>query len=506
MTATKATGDVAATSSPPALAAAELLRRRDAEDSLLHFTKYTFPTYRPDPVHDLMASTLDRVLAGEIKRLMIFAPPQHGKSQLVSVHLPAFWLGRRPNDPLIITSYGSSLAERKSREARNLVESQEYRRIFEGVTTAQDSRAVNDWKLAYPHRGGVLAAGVGGPVTGAGALCGIIDDPHKDWKETQSLTVRNGVWEWWKGTFRTRIWEDGAVILIMTRWHSDDLAGRLLSSQADLWTVLRLPALAETQDERDEANRRVGMPLGQLDPLGRLPGEALAPGRFSRETLLEIKRDVGSLVWSAEYQGSPTALEGTVFKRDWFRTVGAAPREARRVRYWDKAGTAGGGAFTAGVLLAIDNDNRVYIEDVQRGQWSALERETTIAQTALQDAIKYGDVRWREGGAEYDIWDYGVDIWLEQEPGSSGKDSAESTLRNLIGFNARAETATGSKDVRLEPFRAQCEAKNVYLVQGPWIPAYLDELAEIPNGTYRDQSDATSGAFNKATKTTWLLA
>lgn len=318
--------------------------------------------------------------------------------------------------------------------------------------------------------------------------------------------MRNRVWDWWKGTFRTRIWEGGAVVLVMTRWHADDLAGRLLSDQANLWTVLRLPALAETQEERDEANRRAGLPLGQPDPLGRSPGEALAPTRFSRDALLSIKRDVGSLVWSAEYQGSPTTLEGTVFKRSWFRTVGAAPREARRVRYWDKAATPGGGAFSAGVLLAIDNDNRVFIEDVQRGQWSALERERIIKETALQDAIKYGDVRWKNGGEDYDIWDYGVDVWIEQEPGSSGKEAAESTIRNLIGFSIRAETPTGSKDVRLEPFRAQCEGGNVFLVVGPWNPAYLDELAEIPNGAYRDQSDASSGAFNKASKQTWLLA
>ena len=491
---------------PQALAAAELLRRRNAEDSLLHFTKYTFGTYKADPFHEMVAGTLDRVVAGEIDRLMIFAPPQSGKSQLTSVHLPAYWLGRRPDDPVIITSYGSNLAEGKSRDARNLVESPEYRRVFEDVITAQDSRAVNEWNLAAPHRGRVIAAGVGGPVTGFGAKLGIIDDPHANWEQAQSLTMRNRVWDWWKGTFRTRIWEGGAVVLVMTRWHADDLAGRLLSDQANLWTVLRLPALAETQDERDEANRRAGLPLGLPDPLGRSPGEALAPTRFSRQALLGIKRDVGSLVWSAEYQGSPTTLEGTVFKRSWFRTVGAAPREARRVRYWDKAGTPGGGAFSAGVLLAIDNDNRVFIEDVQRGQWSALEREQIIKETALRDAIKYGDVRWKNDGEDYDIWDYGVDVWIEQEPGSSGKEAAESTIRNLVGFNIRAETPTGSKDVRLEPFRAQCEGGNVFLVVGPWNPAYLDELSEIPNGAYRDQSDASSGAFNKASKQTWLLA
>ena len=233
---------------PQALAAAELLRRRNAEDSLLHFTKYTFGTYKADPFHEMVAGTLDRVVAGEIDRLMIFAPPQSGKSQLTSVHLPAYWLGRRPDDPVIITSYGSNLAEGKSRDARNLVESPEYRRVFEDVITAQDSRAVNEWNLAAPHRGRVIAAGVGGPVTGFGAKLGIIDDPHANWEQAQSLTMRNRVWDWWKGTFRTRIWEGGAVVLVMTRWHADDLAGRLLSDQANLWTVLRRPALAETQD------------------------------------------------------------------------------------------------------------------------------------------------------------------------------------------------------------------------------------------------------------------
>lgn len=483
----------------------ELLRAAESI-SLADLIAYTFHGYRADPVHHLVMRHLEEVVAGRVDRLMIFAPPQHGKSLLASVYLPVYHLARHPDAPIIIASYGATLAENKSRQARDLVESEACQRLYPYLDTARDSRSVQQWRLAAPYRGQVVAAGVGGPITGHGALLGVIDDPHENWEQAQSLTMRDRVWDWWRGTFRTRIWEGGRVVLIMTRWHTDDLAGRLLSDQRDEWTVLRLPALAETQEERDEANRRLGLPAGLPDPLGRAPGEPLAPSRFSREALLRIRREVGSLVWAAEYQGSPTVQEGLMFKRSWFQIVGAAPRSARRVRYWDKAATPGGGAYTAGVLVAMDDEGRVYVEDVKRGQWSVWEREQIIKQTALEDAMRYGDVRWKEGGKEYEIWDYGVDIWLEQEPGASGVESAQATIRNLAGFNARAEVPGGSKDVRLEPFRAQAEAGNVYLVQGPWVPAYLDELAALPNGAYRDQADATAGAFNKLNKAAWLLA
>ena len=328
-----------------------------------------------------------------------------------------------------------------------------------------------------------MAAGVGGPITGHGARLGIIDDPFENWEQAQSPTIRDKVWEWWRTTFRTRIWEDGAIVLIMTRWHEDDLAGRLLREQADRWAVLRLPALAETQEERDENDRRLGLPTGRLDPLGRRPGEPLCPKRFSLEALEEIRRDVGPLAWAAEYQGVPRAPEGNRFKRHWFPIVDAAPVQARRVRYWDKAGTAGGGAYTAGVLMA-EAEGIYYIEDVVRGQWSAGQREQVIRQTAELDRQKYGNT---------------VQIWIEQEPGSGGKESAENTIRNLAGFPVFADRVTGDKDIRLEPFAAQAEAGNVRLVRGPWNGVYIEELCAIPNGPYRDQADATAGAFNRLT-------
>jgi predicted phage terminase large subunit-like protein len=471
-------------------AAEVLLRRRRARSSLLGFTQYTYPQYKADPVHQLIASTLDKVVSGDIKRLMIFAPPQNGKSELVSVRLPAYWLGRRPNDPVILTSYGASLAENKSRQARNLVESEEYKRLFgeyrtedAPVDTARDSRAVNHWRLCDPYRGSLLAAGVDGPVTGNGGLLGIIDDPFENWKAAQSETVRKSVWEWWQGTFRTRIWEGGAIVLIMTRWHELDLAGKLLNQQGDKWTVLRLPASAETQEERDAAHRFLGLPLGQSDPLGREPGEPLAPSRFSKEALEELKYDVGPAAWAAEYQAIPRPAEGDRFKRSWFQIVHAVPKNCDRVRYWDKAGTQGGGAYTAGVLVAKSSEGAFFIEDVVRGQWSAAERERIIKQTAELDAQKYGKRK--------------VKIFIEQEPGSGGKESADNTVKNLAGHRIEKDRPSGDKNVRLEPLAAQLEILNVWMLAGEWNRDFIEEFVSIPNGAYRDQSDAAGAAFNK---------
>lgn len=453
-----------------------------ARTSLLAFTRWTYPRYVADPAHVALAAELEAVLRGEVTRLMVFAPPQHGKSELVSIRFPAWWLGRRPEDPVILASYAASLAERHSAEARAVVQSAAFaEELFPGLSPRQDSRSKRLWRLAG-HRGGMLAVGVGGPITGHGAALGIIDDPFENWEQAQSATVRDRVWDWWRGTFRTRIWEEGSIILVMTRWHEDDLAGRLLSDQGDRWRVLRFPALAEDQAERDEGARLLGLPAGEPDFLGRAPGEALCPQRFSVEALAEIRRDVGSQVWSAEYQGLPRPLEGALFRRAWFGVVSAAPAGAAlstmaRVRYWDKAASPGGGDYTVGVLLGVC-DGRYTVLDVVRGQWSSHEREQVIRRTAEQDGA-------------------GVEIWLEQEPGSAGKDSAAATLRALSGFNVHAAPVTGDKVTRALPFAAQAEAGNVALLRAAWNAAYLDELCAFPSGAHDDQVDASSGAFNR---------
>lgn len=459
-------------------AAGELLVRRRARRALIDFTRYTFAKYKADAAHELIARTLDQVVNGDIRRLMISAPPQHGKSELVSVRLPAFWLGNRPDEPVILASYAASLAASKSRHARAVVESKAFERLF-GVRTRRDSRAVDHWEIEG-RRGGMLAVGVGGPITGHGAMLGLIDDPVENWEQAQSQTYRDKVWEWYRTTFRTRVWEGGTIVLVMTRWHPDDLAGRILADQAAEWTVLRLPALAEGQAERDENNRYLGLPAGQADPIGRGDGEPLCPGRFSKEALLALKRDVGSVAWAGEYQGVPRAPEGNRFKREWFKIVDAIASGARYVRYWDKAGTAAGGDYTAGVLMAAQG-GQYWIVDVVRGQWSALQREQVMKQTSEVDRQRYGHVT----------------TWMEEEGGSGGKESAEASVRALAGFAVRCERVTGSKEVRAEPLAAQCEAGNVLLVRGNWNGAFIDEITAFPNGTNDDQVDGASGSFNK---------
>jgi predicted phage terminase large subunit-like protein len=268
----------------------------------------------------------------------------------------------------------------------------------------------------------------------------------------------------------------------MTRWHEDDLAGRLLREQAGEWVVLRLPAIAETQTERDAGDRLLNLPTGQPDPLGRQPGEPLCPARFSLDALEALRRDVGSLAWAGQYQGVPRQPEGNRFKKAWFTTVDAAPYRCQRVRYWDKAATEGDGDFTAGVLMARAPDGVYYIEDIQRGQWSPAQRDAVMLATARRDALRYGH------GA--------IRIVVEQEPGSGGRESAMSSIKLLAGHSVKADKVTGSKEVRAEPFASQAEGGNVRIVRGPWNAAFLDEVAAFPNGAHDDQLDAGAGAFN----------
>ncbi|MEE8597942.1 MAG: terminase family protein, partial [Dehalococcoidales bacterium] len=338
--------------------------------SLLHFTKYTFSgNYVAEPAHQVIADTVDDVMDGEIDRLIVTAPPQHGKSEIISVRLPAYWLGHYPDYPVILTSYAATLAQDKSRQARDLVESAVYRDVFPGVTTNPNARAVANWKLSG-FRGEMVAAGVGGPILGHGAMLGIIDDPVENWEHAQSPVMRQRTWDWWRRTFRTRIWENGAIILVMSRWHEDDLIGRILNSKgSSRWDILRLPAISETQEERDLSNDRLGLPNGLSDPLDRNPGESLCPYRYSLKELKIIKDATGTIGWSAGYQGVPSAPEGNVLKREMFNIIPSTPDDLdAEVWYWDKAATPGGGAYSCGINMGRKG-SRYIVKAVVRGQW-----------------------------------------------------------------------------------------------------------------------------------------
>lgn len=398
-----------------------------------------------------------------IEHLIVEMPPRHGKTQTISRLYPAWHLGRNPDHRVILTSYGDSLSRKNSRYARAFIRASRYRALFPDTQLASDSQAADAWDV-QGHEGGMDAMGIGGGVSGKGGHLIIVDDPVKNREQAESLVYRDKIYDSFTDDFYTRREPGAAVVIVMTRWHDDDLVGRLLKEFPDRYTVLRLPAMAEDDDL-----------------LGRSEGQALWPERFPEEALEDIRVQLGSYSWAALYQQRPTLREGGMFKWVWFsQIVEAPPSKAQYVRYWDKAATADSGAYTAGVLMA-EFESTFFVVDVVRGQWSALERESVIKQTAQQDKGKYGRVV----------------IWQEQEPGSGGKESAEATARNLKGYIIRTERVTGPKEVRAEPFAAQCEAGNVKLVNGAWNRQYTEEHAAFPNSVYKDQVDASSGAFNK---------
>ena len=416
------------------------------------------PSYSWDWPHlRYIRAALDEVTAGHINRLMIFCPPQHGKSQMTTIRYPVWRLEREPTLRVIVGCYNQTLVNRFSRQARKLAESR--------MTLDRERRAVEEWQTA---QGGVFrAVGVGAGITGQGGDLIVIDDPVKSREEAESESYRDRCYDWYSQDLYTRQGPNAAIILIMTRWHESDLAGRILASEeGPSWTVINLPALA-----------------GENDPLNRQPGAALCPERYDEAALHERRTVLGSYAFAALYQGSPTPPGGGMFKREWFDVTGAAPAQATRIRAWDRAATDKDGDYTVGLLMAKDGDNVFYIEDVVRGQYSDLAGEKIIAQTAATDAARYPNVV----------------TWLEQEPGSSGKMVAQMTVHALAGYNVKAERSTGDKATHAAPFAAQCEARNVKLVRGAFNAALLEELASFPYGSHDDQIDAASLAFAKLT-------
>lgn len=407
-------------------------------------------------------------------RIILAVPPRHGKSELVSRYFPAWFLGVFPHRRVILASYEADFAASWGRKARTILE--EHGDMF-GVRVSSESSAANRWDIAG-HDGGMITAGVGGPITGKGADLLLIDDPVKNFEEAHSETMRERNWQWWTSTAYTRLEPNASAIIIQTRWHEEDLAGRVMrETPHENWQEIRFPAIAEIDD-----------------PLGRLPGAALWPERYDEKRLAIIKQTLGSYQWSALYQGRPTPPEGEMFKRSWFAIVDAVPADADYCRAWDKAGTAGGGDFTVGVLMARDKDGFWYVVHVERGQWSSFERNRIIKQTTEIDAAQYG--------RRYTVV-------VEQEPGSGGKESAEFTVKQLAGHTVKIERVTGEKISRAGPFAAQAEAGNVRIVRGGWNRVYLDELTSFPNGVHDDQVDGSSGAFNQIALvrrlTAWVL-
>jgi predicted phage terminase large subunit-like protein len=406
---------------------------------------------------------LDTIATGG--RLILSASVRHGKSQTASLWFPAWYLGTHPDNRVILAGHEADFAARWGRGVRDILIEHGHR--F-GVAVSKRSEAANRWDLERPHSGGMLTVGVGGSPIGRGADCAIVDDPCKSYEDAMSPLKRQRLIEWWTGTMASRIEPHGAVILIMARWHENDLAGFLLREAPEQWRELRLPAVCDDPDN---------------DPMGRAKGEPLWPERWPAEALAERRREVslshGETVWQAQFQQRPMPPGGGMFPERQWRFVGEheVPDNLQWVRGWDLAATEDAGDWTVGARMARLPDDRFAITDVVRGQWDSRRVRHEILAAARRDPKS-------------------TRIELPQDPGQAGKDQAQQLASLLAGFNVKTRPVSGAKDVRATGYAAQQQAGNVALVEAPWNGAWVAEHAGFPRGTHDDQVDTGSTAFN----------
>lgn len=439
-------------------------KRELARRHLIDFAAYVEPTYARARHLDFIANWLERVRRRDVKRLMIFAPPRHGKSKLTSEMFPAWALGCDPTEQFMICSAAQHLSDTFSRNVRNLIGSESFMEVFSDTRLSSDSATVQKWTLDGFTRPAMLSVGVGGNPIGQGAKIAIIDDPFGSAAEFESANRRSFVYQWYTDTLRNRLEPDAAIILMMQRGHEADLAGMLLRDaqrEGELWHVISLPAIAEDNDQ-----------------LGRPAGEPLWPARWPLHELTAL-RGVSARSFDAKYQQRPRPAEGALFKRNWLRTVDGMPQGLRWYRYWDTAySTKRSADNTATVSGALGEDGTLYLRRGRAGKF-----ETPETRRYIKEYIQ------RE---PHDV--HGVEKTLH------GGAVIQDLLRDpeLMGNSLRAVEIDGDKMVRATPVADRAEAGKVAFVrEGPeddvWIAMFIDELCAFPYGAHDDCVDAVSG-------------
>ena len=460
------------------------MKLAQARENFLAFRLYMHPEllwswWQCDAAEKLQEFYEDFV-AGKRPKLILQAPPQHGKTTLLEDFI--IWCtGKNPNLKVIFASYSDDLGIRVNVDLQRLYASERYRRVFpyttisESNVVAQEGRYLrNSSVIEYVgHQGSFRNTTVEGQITGQGLDLGFIDDPIKGRAEASSKVTRDKTWNWLTDDFYTRFSNHAGMLMIMTRWHIDDPVGRWIVRFPET-KILRYTAIA-TEDETY-----------------RKKGEPLFPEHKSLEFLMERKKLLTEASWESIYQQHPIVVGGGMLPVEKLRVIQQFGRSkvTTTVRYWDKAGSdTEDAAYTAGVRMHSMSDGTFVISHVVRGQWGALEREEKIKAWTETDASEFNS----------------YEVHVEQEPGSGGKESAESTIRMLAGYAVYADRVTGNKVVRAEPFAAQVQGGNVGLVAGEWVTAFLDEAEVFPAGKWKDQIDAAAGAFSKLASSTAYL-
>ena len=450
------------------------IEREACKRSLATFVREAWPVLEPGTpyVHgwhvEAICEHLEAVTRGEISRLLINIPPGTMKSTLTSVFWPAWEWGPAgmPHIRMIGASHEGSLATRDARKMRLLITSDWYQERWPVALSRDQSEKIN---FENASRGFRQACPVRS-MTGKRGHRIVWDDPHSA-EGANSAAEREEAVRVFKETLPTRLVEPktSAIVIVMQRLHELDVSGEILAGDYG-YDHLMLPM-------EFEVDRRCVTSIGWRDPRTQ-EGELLFPDRFPAEVVERDKGAMGEYAIAGQFQQRPAPRTGGFFEWEKLEIVQALPKIREWVRYWDKAGTQDGGKRTAGVKIGRGYDGLFYIADVVTGQWNAANREATIRQTAEMD------------GRE-------VRVWIEQEPGSGGKESAENTIARLAGFVCQAERPTGDKELRAEPYAVQVKAGNVKLLAGEWNKLFLDEHKSFPRGKFKDQIDAASGAFNK---------
>lgn len=433
---------------------------------------------------DAAVEHLTAMTNGEITRLLINIPPGHMKSLLCCVFHPAWEWIKKPWMRSVFSSYSPDLSNRDAVKMRNIIQSRWYQErwgdIFRIVDDQNEKRRYNTDKTGFRVATSVMGLGAG---EGGHRL--VVDDPHNT-IQAESIVVRANVVRWFFETFATRLRdpEKGQKLVIMQRQAQNDLAGTILEKELG-YVHLCLPA-------RYEVDRKILLtqtPLDTPDPRTK-EGEVLWPELYNEKAQTMLEKEMTDFAIAGQLQQRPSPRGGGQFKIDRIHLIKSIPKNMilESVRYWDKAGTEDGGKFTAGVLIHRLSKGLPYeflITDCVRGQWGAFNREKYIKNTCELDAVEYGDLS--------------IAYWVEQEPGSGGKESAENTVNNLAGFRIKTDKVTGEKEVRAEPLENQVENSNVAVLLGSWTKLFLEEGENWPVGKFLDQWDAASGAFNKLT-------
>ncbi len=442
--------------------------------------------YQPARHLAYLTDKLEAVFRGEIKRLMIFMPPRHSKTETSVVRFMPWWLGKRPDDRIMYITHGATLARTKSRLSRGIVNSKVYHHIFPGVELAQDSRAVDMWNVEG-REGGMLACGLDGFITGMGFNLLLLDDLIKNRAEAESLTIREKAWQALGSDIETRAEPNAAIVYMTTRWQEDDPAGRYLTQDPDNWEVVSLPALAE-----------------ENDLLGREIDEALWPERWPYEALLKIKNGpaLGSYGWNGLYQCRPSSPEGGILKRFWWRfwcyegqdlppvsvkdangeycNLYAEPLPIRfnqQAQSWDMAfKDTKGSSFVVGQVWAKHGADK-YLLDQTRDQIDFVKTVKAVKTLTAK-------------------WPLIMTKWVEDKAnGTAVINTLKREIPGLIPVNPE-----GSKEARAFAVSPQIEAGNVFLPHpqiAPWVYDFIEECAAFPNAAHDDQVDAMTQALSR---------